>query len=37
VIIWGTPVKKAPAGSQSGTVEDSDKIVRMRVQTNIKN
>jgi peptidylprolyl isomerase len=29
-------IKKAPAGSQSGTVDDPDKIIRMRVQADIK-
>ncbi len=29
-------IKKAPAGSQSGTVDDPDKIVRMRVKADIK-
>ena len=29
-------IKKAPAGSQSGTVDDPDKIVRMRVKAEIK-
>jgi len=30
-------IKKAPKGSQSGQVSDPDKIVRMRVQADIKN
>ena len=29
-------IKKAPAGDQSGTVNDPDKIIRMRVQADIK-
>jgi peptidylprolyl isomerase len=29
-------IKKAPAGSQSGTVDDPDKMIRMRVQADIK-
>ena len=29
-------IKKAPAGSQSGTVDDPDKIIRMRVKADIK-
>lgn len=29
-------IKKAPAGSQSGMVEDPDKIIRMRVMADIK-
>ena len=29
-------IKKAPAGSQSGTVEDPDKMIRMRVKADIK-
>jgi peptidylprolyl isomerase len=29
-------IKKAPAGSRSGTVEDPDKIVRMRVKADIE-
>ncbi len=29
-------IKKAPAGSQSGTVDDPDKMIRMRVKADIK-
>ena len=29
-------IKKAPAGSQSGTVDDPDKIIRMRVKADIE-
>jgi len=29
-------IKKAPAGSQSGMVENPDKIIRMRVMADIK-
>ncbi len=29
-------IKKAPAGRQSGQVDDPDKIIRMRVQADIK-
>jgi peptidylprolyl isomerase len=29
-------IKKAPAGDQSGTVDDPDKIIRMRVKADIK-
>ncbi len=29
-------IKKAPAGSQGGTVDDPDKIIRMRVKADIK-
>ena len=29
-------IKKAPAGSQSGTVDDPDKMIRLRVQADIK-
>jgi hypothetical protein len=29
-------IKKAPAGSQSGQVDNPDKIIRMRVMADIK-